>query len=84
MTMSIPTGSGSIDPPNKASGLMWIQYKPRVELSLSDGLVPGDSTSLPVVTAFATFSTAVTGVTLGAFNVIGGTPSGLVALTPSV
>ena len=84
ITVTMPSSSGSISPPNAASGLFWIQYRPTVSLSFSDGIAGGDTTSLPSVTVIATFSSAVSGVSLAAFNVIGGTPTELVALTPSM
>lgn len=84
ITATIGAGSGVISPANAASNLFWLLYQPEVVLSLSDGLEDGSTTSIPEITVFATFSSPVTSVTLGAFTVIGGTTSQLVALTPNV
>jgi len=58
ITLSIPRFAGNIFPPNERSSLSWT-YAPKATWNMSDGIDWGGTTSLRVVTATATFPTAV-------------------------
>ena len=74
--------SGSIFPPN--AGAIWnVAYTPSVTLTLSDGLGNNDDTSLLVVTATATFGSAVTGVQASDIAVTGAVKGSFAAVSAS-